>query len=548
MQVLFLPEIINLLLHVLDGGIGPQAFQLRVVTALGGEIEAGFVLLVLARHVGTQGDFCRAVAPVMAEQHDLTAVVNAADALGLEICGTYPVDIDFNVIHGLVGELGSGVKNLPGDVIAVGDADGKAVAGIGHGGKHGPVGAVTHDKSEQTNVVVFQQVDKIFLLGFAHVGHTVGDQHDAGGAVCVQWVQGQAQAAEQVGTSPRLELHDLFRVLANIVRGGVYKATGEFFGTVIKQHDTEAIAAAQFAQCLADAVAQGGQFGAHGAGNIQYEHPVATGGDRGQIITGGDAEHEGATVLARCLVGHQIHAAGKVLLVAPVDHDVLVQGEGIGRLAVGSRWCEVGVLAVCFFFTAGGGRAVVQCYLPLLWAQLLDLCLGMFGQPQCIHRVAAAQVQGKTEVFFNAVVGGPEGQLLLVHAAFLQRVHITADAGIHGGRLHVDQPHPGILTGAHRLHLHIKRLVAVFLGEPGFTAGGFFLLVYLAGLLFFQHFTDHRFVVDPYGEFGHGAFFGNRKAVVGFQVLIIGVVEHLLDFGDGIAVFHIHSDMLFADL
>ena len=83
--------------------------------------------------------------------------------------------------------------------------------------------------------------------------------------------------------------------------------------------------------------------------------------------------------------------------------------------------------------------------------------------------------------------------------------------------------------------------------RAGFTAGGFFLFVYLAGLLFFQHFTDHRFVVDPYGEFGHGAFFGNRKAVVGFQVLVIGVVEDLLHFSDGVAVFHIHGDVLLAD-
>lgn len=75
-------------------------------------------------------------------------MVDAADALRLQVGGAYPVDIDLHVIHGLVGELGGGVENLPGDVITVGNADGKAVAGIGHGGKHGSVAAVAHDKGE----------------------------------------------------------------------------------------------------------------------------------------------------------------------------------------------------------------------------------------------------------------------------------------------------------------------------------------------------------------------------------------------------------------
>ena len=151
-------------------------------------------------------------------------------------------------------------------------------------------------------------------------------------------------------------------------------------------------------------------------------------------------------------------------------------------------------------------------------------------------------------MFFHALVGGPECQLLLVHTAFFQRVHIATDAGIHKGRLHVDQPYPGVLAGAYRLHQYIKGLVAVFLGEARLAAGGFFLFVDPAGLLFFQHFADYRLAVDPHGELGHGAALGNREAVVGFQILIIGIMEDLFHFSDGIAVFHIHGDMLFADL
>ncbi len=148
LQVLFFAEIIDLPLHALNGGVGPQAIQLRVIAAGGGEVETGFVLLVLATHVGTQGDFRRAVTPVVAEQHDLTAMVDATDTLRLQVGGAHAVDIDLHVVHGLVGELGGGVENLPGDVIAVGDADSKAVAGIGHGGEHGPIAAVAHDKGE----------------------------------------------------------------------------------------------------------------------------------------------------------------------------------------------------------------------------------------------------------------------------------------------------------------------------------------------------------------------------------------------------------------
>lgn len=67
-------------------------------------------------------------------------------------------------------------------------------------------------------------------------------------------------------------------------------------------------------------------------------------------------------------------------------------------------------------------------------------------------------------------------------------------------------------------------------------------------MLFFQHFANNRLAVDPDGKFGHGAALGDREAVVGFQVLIIGIVEDLLHLSDGVAVFHIHGDMLFADL
>ncbi len=151
-------------------------------------------------------------------------------------------------------------------------------------------------------------------------------------------------------------------------------------------------------------------------------------------------------------------------------------------------------------------------------------------------------------MFFHTVVGGPERQLLLVHAAFFQRVHIAADAGIHKSGLHIDQPYPCILAGAHWLYPHIKGLVAVLFGEACLATGGFFLFVDLAGLLFFQHFADHRLAVDPHGEFGNGAALGDREAVIGFQILIIGVVEDLLHFGDGVAVFHVHCDMLFSDL
>lgn len=102
--------------------------------------------------------------------------------------------------------------------------------------------------------MAFQQVDEIFLLGLAHVGDAIGDQHDAGGTVCVQRFQGQAQAAEQVGATTGLQLHDFLRVAANAVRGGIHKAIGKFFGAIIKQHNTKTVAAAQFAQGLADAV------------------------------------------------------------------------------------------------------------------------------------------------------------------------------------------------------------------------------------------------------------------------------------------------------
>ena len=396
--------------------------------------------------------------------------------------------------------------------------------------------------------MAFQQVDKIFLLGLAHVGHAIGDQHDAGGTVCVQGFQGQAQAAEQVGAATGLQLHDFLRVATNAIRGGIHEAISEFFGAVIKQHDTETVSAAQFAQGLADAVGQGGKFGIHGTGDIQHEHPVAAGGDWRQVVTGGDAEHEGAAVFPRGLVGNQIHAAGQVLLVAPVDDDVLIQGKGIGRLAIGSGRGEVGALAVVVFFADNGCGAIIQFYLPVLRAQLLDLCLGMLWQAQGVHRVAAAQVEGETEMFLDTVVGGPERQLLFVHPAFFQRVHIATDAGIHKGRLHVDQPHPGVLAGAYRLHPHIEGLVAVLLGESGFAASGFFLFIDLAGLLFFQHLADYRLAVDPHRELGHGAALRDREAVVGFQVLVIGIVKNLLHLGDGVAVFHVHGDMLFANL
>ena len=55
----------------------------------------------------------------------------------------------------------------------------------------------------------------------------------------------------------------------------------------------------------------------------------------------------------------------------------------------------------------------------------------------------------------------------------------------------------------------------------------------------------HRIAIDPVGEFTDGRVLRYGKAVQGIAVLSVRILEDLIYFGDRIAVFEGHADMVF---
>ena len=67
-------------------------------------------------------------------------------------------------------------------------------------------------------------------------------------------------------------------------------------------------------------------------------------------------------------------------------------------------------------------------------------------------------------------------------------------------------------------------------------------------MLFLQHFADHFLAVDPHGEVGDRGAARDGKRVERLDGPILGVDEHLRDFGDGDAVVDGDVDGLLLDL
>ena len=267
----------------------------------------------------------RPVTKVVAHYHQLFAPIQAADSRGGQVGGTHTVYFYAHLVHGLVGQLGAGLQDLADDLVAVGHADRKAVAGFGHGFQQGAVGAIAHDRCEQAHVMLLQEFQKGFLFGDADIGDAIGDQHDAGGAVGIQRRKGALEPGVQVGAAAGLQVLHFPDVGLHLLGGGGYIGLADVTGAITEADDPEAVVRAHPAQRLTHAVGQTGQLAAHRPGGVEHEDPVAAIADRLQIGSGCDREHEAAALRADRLVGHRINTARQVAGVAPIDREVLIQ-------------------------------------------------------------------------------------------------------------------------------------------------------------------------------------------------------------------------------
>ena len=240
--------------------------------------------------------------------------------------------------------------------------------------------------------------------------------------------------------------------------------------------------------------AERGDLAAHGARAVEHEHPVAALHDRLQVHARRQRQHEGAAAGAVGLVGDHVDARRLGFRLAPVDGDVGVEAEGrirgarLGRgvLARGSDRDHAvrGRRRVVFGRRRGArGSGVVDVDAPAAVRLLGDRRPRMRGQAERFDGVVGAQVQVEAEGAGDRLVGGPEGEFLLVDAALFERIEVAADAALQLRRLDVDEADSCVAVGADRPDGHVEGAVAVLLGEAGLAARLLLRLIGRAGLL-----------------------------------------------------------------
>ena len=110
--------------------------------------------------------------------------------------------------------------------------------------------------------------------------------------------------------------------------GRIFKATGDFPRLVIEQYDPEAVVGIQAVEALFNALDQAVIFAFHGAGKVEYEHPVPAFRDGRKVITRRYRHHEGTPVSGCFLVGDHFYRTGQTLNLAPVDDNILIKPVG----------------------------------------------------------------------------------------------------------------------------------------------------------------------------------------------------------------------------
>ena len=172
----------------------------------------------------------------------------------------------------------------------------------------------------------------------------------------------------------------------------------------------------------------------------------------------------------------------------------------------------------------------------------------MLRKAERCHRIARAQLHAEGKVLLHDRIVVPEGKRLIIGLAIFQWIDIATDAGIDIRRLHVDKTKSRFAAGAYRRDGHLESVVLLLLGESCLAACGLFLFIDLSRFLLFHHLAGHGLAVDPDGEFRYGALLGHRKSVDRLEINRVGIAEHLVHAGDGIAVLDGHLDMVRTNL
>ncbi len=342
----------------------------------------------------------------------------------------------------------------------------------------------------------------------ALVGHAVGDQHDAAGAVGVEALGRELEAVVDVGAAAGLEGFDEFGRGADVFGSGGRPAE-DFAGAGLKRDQAKAVGGAHLAEGLADAVGKRGDLALHGAGHVEHVGIVGV-GDWLQIDAGRDDHHERAGFRFVGAVGDHLDPARQVVGEAIVEHKVAVE---FRAGAVERKRVVAGIE-----FPRDGGTLET-------------------GHAHVVNRPGGFERHVDREHAFDGRMRGlPEALGDLVRAALLERIHVSTDTGVDLQRLIIHEAQLRLGLCAHRRDLELVVLETVFGGETGVVALGLFLFVDGFGLFFRQDFAMERFLARGDRDLREAGALRNGKRVNRFEVGCVGIEKSLEDLGLGEAV------------
>ena len=156
----------------------------------------------------------------MAEQHQLLAAIERADAVAAEVVDAQPracgIQREVEAVQRLVRDLGGRLQQHADDVVRIGDAHGEAARRQGHRLEQRRVGAVAHDGGEEAHVLGLGQLEEVADLCVADIGDAVGDEDHRAGAIGIERVEAHLQACIEVGAAFRRDVADPFDGLATV--------------------------------------------------------------------------------------------------------------------------------------------------------------------------------------------------------------------------------------------------------------------------------------------------------------------------------------------
>ena len=319
------------------------------------------------------------------------------------------------------------------DVVIIRNGRVKAARGFRDQTQQRPIGAIPHQKTEDSHIILFQQFRELRRFDETDVGDAVGNQHETRRTVRIERAQPFGKAGIEIGTAFNFQRPDLFDRRLNRVRsrGG---PGNQFSGAVTKYHDAKPVFRPHLAECLADSASERAQLALHRARYIEHVNEVGPVADGLQVYPRRHYHHKGAGLVRARAVRNHLHPTRQIFRQAIIEHEIAIEFSSLAT--------ERHLVVAFINLLRGGGR--LKSWHAHIGNRHRRLQFN-------IHQQLAADLRTR----------GPEIFRDIVRATVLQRIQVAPHSRIDLKWLIVDEAEFHLGVGADRRDFEFVSLITV---------------------------------------------------------------------------------------